>query len=130
MTARRREFLAGCAASVLTSGLGTRFAAAQDTVPVLGLIFPPFGRGVPEEGVAMYGERLRFVVTGLGLDRMTPDGYDSVIGKIPAAARQLADAGAHAIELTGTVASVGAIRTMRPSTSRMAPERPMMFSNR
>jgi hypothetical protein len=27
-----------------------------------------------------------------------------------------------------TVASVGAMRTMRPSTSRMAPLRPMMFS--
>lgn len=102
MPARRREFLAGCAASALTAGLGARMAVAQDAVPVLGLIFPPFGRGVPEEGVAMYGDRLRFVVTGLGLDRMTPDGYDSVIGKIPAAAQQLADAGADAIELTGT----------------------------
>ena len=28
-----------------------------------------------------------------------------------------------------TVASVGAMRTMRPSTSRTACERPMMFSN-
>jgi arylmalonate decarboxylase len=50
----------------------------------------------------MYGERLRFVVTGLGLDRMTPEGYDSVIPRIPAAAEKLAAAGAEAIELTGT----------------------------
>lgn len=50
----------------------------------------------------MYGERIRFVVTGLGLDRMTPDGYDAVIGLIPDAARRLVDAGAEAIELTGT----------------------------
>ena len=70
--------------------------------PVLGLIFPPEGRGVPEEGVAMYGEQLRFVVTGLGVERMTPAGFDAVMARIPAAARQLAEAGANAIELTGT----------------------------
>jgi arylmalonate decarboxylase len=70
--------------------------------PVLGLIFPPAGRDVPEEGVAMYGEQLRFVVTGLGVERMTPEGFDSVLARIPAAAEQLAVAGADAIELTGT----------------------------
>lgn len=102
MPARRRDFLTGCAASVVASQFATGLTHAAERVPVLGLIFPPFGRGVPEEGVAMYGDRLKFVVTGLGLDRMTPDGYDSVISKIPAAAKQLADAGADAIELTGT----------------------------
>lgn len=75
---------------------------ARNTVPVLGLIFPPHGRGVPEEGVAMYGERLRFVATGLGVERMTPEGFDAVLARIPAAAEQLAAAGADAIELTGT----------------------------
>jgi len=70
--------------------------------PVLGLIFPPAARGIPEEGVAMYGERLRFVVTGLGVERMTPEGFDSVLARIPAAAENLAAAGADAIELTGT----------------------------
>src|SRR5690242_20656494 len=73
-----------------------------DRMPVLGLIFPPAERGEPEEGVAMYGERLRFVVTGLGVERMTPDGFDSVMARIPAAAERLAAAGADAIELTGT----------------------------
>lgn len=100
MLRERRRFISGCAASALTAPLAGSLAAER--VPVLGLIFPPFGRGVPEEGVAMYGDRLKFVVTGLGLDRMTPDGYDAVIPKIPAAARQLAEAGAEAIELTGT----------------------------
>src|SRR5215471_14043511 len=71
-------------------------------MPVLGLIFPPAERAVPEEGIAMYGERLRFVVTGLGVERMTPEGFDTVLARIPAAARQLAQAGAEAIELTGT----------------------------
>ena len=102
MITKRRDFLASCAAAVAAARFGIRRAAAADEVPVLGLIFPPADRGIPEEGVAMYGESLRFVVTGLGLERMTPDGYDSVIPRIPAAAERLAAAGADAIELTGT----------------------------
>src|SRR5512147_281289 len=70
--------------------------------PVLGLIFPPGHRGVPEEGVAMYGERLRFVVTGLGIERITPADFDAALERIPAAAQRLQAAGAEAIELTGT----------------------------
>jgi arylmalonate decarboxylase len=98
----RRQFLAACAAAVAAAGFGTNRAGAADRVPVLGLIFPPADRGIPEEGIAMYGEKLRFVVTGLGLERMTPEGYDSVVGLIPQAAEKLAAAGADAIELTGT----------------------------
>ena len=88
----KRDFLVGSAAAV----------AAAGQVPVLGLIFPPLDRGVPEEGVAMYGDKLKFVVTGLGVERMTPDGFEAVLPKIPAAAEKLAAAGAEAIELTGT----------------------------
>ncbi len=102
MNHHRRQFLSGLSAAVAAAGLRSGRALAADDAPVLGLIFPPHGRGVPEEGVAMYGDRLRYVVTGLGLDRMTPEGYDSVIGLIPDAARQLKEAGAEAIELTGT----------------------------
>lgn len=40
------------------------------------------GRGVPEEGVAMYGGKVEFVVEGLGLATMTPEGYDSVVDRI------------------------------------------------
>jgi arylmalonate decarboxylase len=98
----RRQFLSALGAAAAASGLGSRLAHGADDVPVLGLIFPVSTRGVPEEGVAMYGDRLRFVVTGLELDRMTPDGYDAVIDLIPAAAERLAEAGAEAIELTGT----------------------------
>jgi arylmalonate decarboxylase len=57
---------------------------------------------VPEEGVAMYGEQLHFVVNGLGIERMTPEGFDLALARIPAAAEALAAAGADAIELTGT----------------------------
>lgn len=98
----RRQFLSGVAATVAASSLASRNVYAQDRVPVLGLIFPVSNRGVPEEGVAMYGDRLKFVATGLPLQTMTPDGYDSVVGLIPEAARRLADAGVDAIELTGT----------------------------
>jgi arylmalonate decarboxylase len=70
--------------------------------PVLGLIFPPANRAVPEEGIAMYGDRLRFVVAGLGIERMTPAGFDMALSRIPEAARKLRQAGADAIELTGT----------------------------
>ncbi len=101
MFTRRREFLAGCAA-VAAAGLGARSAAAADKAPVLGLIFPPADRGVPEEGIAMYGDTLKYVVTGLGVERMTPEGFDAVMERIPAAAEKLAAAGAEAIELTGT----------------------------
>ena len=84
------------------AGFGARRARAADKVPVLGLIFPPLDRGVPEEGLAMYGDTLRYVVTGLGVERMTPEGFDAVIARVPAAAEKLAAAGADAIELTGT----------------------------
>jgi arylmalonate decarboxylase len=98
----KREFLIGSAAALAAAGLGARGAKAAGKVPVLGLIFPPLNRGVPEEGVAMYGDKLKFVVTGLGVERMTPDGFEAVLPKIPAAAEKLAAEGAEAIELTGT----------------------------
>jgi arylmalonate decarboxylase len=101
MTTKRRDFLVGSAA-VAAAAFAARSASAGNKVPVLGLIFPPLNRGVPEEGVAMYGDRLKFVVTGLGVERMTPDGFEAVLPKIPAAAENLAAAGAEAIELTGT----------------------------
>jgi arylmalonate decarboxylase len=73
-----------------------------DQRPVLGLILPPANRGIPDEGIAMYGHQLRFVVAGLGIERMTAEGFDAALAGIPAAARKLKAAGAHAIELTGT----------------------------
>jgi arylmalonate decarboxylase len=102
MRTKRRDFIAGCAAAVATSSLGFRRAVAQEKVPVLGLIFPPLNRGIPDEGIAMYGDRLKYVVTGLGVESMTPEGFNAVIERIPAAAEKLAAAGAEAIELTGT----------------------------
>jgi arylmalonate decarboxylase len=108
MNQDRRQFLGALAATATVAAtgaaaaLGPARARAAESAPVLGLIFPVSNRGVPEEGVAMYGERLGFVVNGLGLDRMAPDDYDRVIPLIPAAAEELAAKGAQAIELTGT----------------------------
>ncbi|MET0291772.1 MAG: arylmalonate decarboxylase [Steroidobacteraceae bacterium] len=94
----RRDVLAASAALAATGGA----ADAAARLPVLGLILPPANREIPEEGVAMYGKQLRFVVTGLGIERMTPDSFDAAQARIPAAAKKLAEAGADAIELTGT----------------------------
>ena len=106
MNQDRRRFLGTLTATAVATAAGASLrgapARAAEETPVLGLIFPVSNRGVPEEGVAMYGERLRFVVNGLGLDRMAPDDYDRVVPLIPAAAEELAAAGAQAIELTGT----------------------------
>ena len=102
MLTNRRDFITACAAAAAATQLGADRATAADKVPVLGLIFPPADRGIPEEGVAMYGERLKFVVTGLGVERMTPEGFNAVIDRVPAAAKKLAELGAEAIELTGT----------------------------
>jgi arylmalonate decarboxylase len=96
----RRDILAAAASAA--AGFGIRSAGAAGLVPVLGLILPPAKRDVPDEGIAMYGKQLRFVVTGLGIERMTPDSFDAAQERIPAAAKQLADAGAQAIELMGT----------------------------
>src|SRR5262245_61743465 len=106
MRMNRRDFLAVSAAAVATARCGNAPASDPDTradkgpdsapdggsdrVPVLGLIFPPADRGIPEEGTAMYGDRLKYVVTGLGVERMTPEGFDAVMERIPAAAKKLA----------------------------------------
>lgn len=101
MGVRRREILAGCAATVASAGFAGSTSAAEEK-PLLGLILPPADRAVPEEGIAMYGERLSFVVTGLGIESMTPASFDAAQARIPAAAEYLARAGAQAIELMGT----------------------------
>src|SRR5262245_16351882 len=102
MTMKRRDFLAGGAAAAAVAGLGIDPGGAQGKRPVLGLVFPPLNCRVPDEGIAMYGDRLKYVVTGLGVEQMTPEGFNAVIERVPAAAKKLADAGAEAIELTGT----------------------------
>jgi arylmalonate decarboxylase len=89
---------------LLQAGLGTGIVAAcgAATAPLLGLIAPPAAYPVPPEGIALYGRDIRFLVHGLGLTSMTPDGYDSVIDKILPLAREQARAGVNAISIFGT----------------------------
>lgn len=70
--------------------------------PRLGMIFPVIDRDVPEEAIRMYGDRIDFVVENLDLQTMTPEGYDAVIGDIPALAQKLVDRNVDAIMVMGT----------------------------
>jgi arylmalonate decarboxylase len=68
---------------------------------VLGMIVPR-QVPVPEEAPAMYPHGVNFLVEGVGLVTMTPEGYDSVIDRIVPAALRLKERGAQAIALMGT----------------------------
>ncbi|HWP29756.1 MAG TPA: arylmalonate decarboxylase, partial [Chloroflexota bacterium] len=70
--------------------------------PVVGLIVPPAAGAVPPEGAQLYPQGVRFIAAGLGLTRLTPEGYDAVIDRIADRARALAAQGAQALALMGT----------------------------
>lgn len=101
MNLLRRQWLAATACTLGHSLLGP-MAHAAAAAPKLGLIFPPAGRGVPEEGLAMYGDRIEYLTEALGLETMTPEGYEAVIDRIAPAARKLVERGAEAVVLMGT----------------------------
>jgi len=102
MSTSRRDLLRFTGLATLASVAGFSRAADNDSPRRLGLIFPPAGRGVPEEGVAMYGGRVEFLIETLGLETMTPAGYDAVIDRIGPCAEKLAERQAEAIVLMGT----------------------------
>jgi len=90
---------------LLQTGLGTAIAVTTvgaSTPPLLGLIAPPSDYPVPPEGIALYGKDIRFLVHGLGLKTMTPEGYDSVIDKIVPFALEQKRTGVSAISIFGT----------------------------
>jgi arylmalonate decarboxylase len=68
--------------------------------PVLGLIVPRQVE-VPSEAMTLY-PGVRFLIEAVGLESMTPAGYDSVLDRIVPAAQALAERGAQAIVLVGT----------------------------
>ncbi len=74
----------------------------RGSVPVLGMIFPPANTPVPPEARLMYPSGVEFRSTGVGLERMTPEGYDHVVGRIVPAAQAMATQGANAIAVMGT----------------------------
>jgi arylmalonate decarboxylase len=96
----RREFLKVSAAGLAGVGMGSAIGAAAE--PVLGMIFPPANYEVPPEAKLMYPTGIRFLGKGVGLERMTPEGYDKAVPKILPAAMELAKQGANAISIMGT----------------------------
>ena len=97
MNRSRRDFLKTTCALAATPVLVK--AAAE---PTLGMIFPPADYPVPPEAKLMYPTGVRFLALGVGLERMTPEGYDKVLDNIVPAAKKLAADGANAIALMGT----------------------------
>ena len=97
----RRRAIASATATLAAAALGLR-ARAAGSMPTLGLILPPDKNAIPPEALAMYGKQLRFVAAGLGIERMTPENFDTALARLPAVAKQLAAAGADAIEIAGT----------------------------
>jgi len=96
----RRRFLKIATAGAAFATFGDSVTAGEE--PLLGLIFPPANTPVPPEAKLMYPTGVRFLATGVGLERMTPEGYDKVVDRIVPAAKQLASQGAAAIDVMGT----------------------------
>jgi arylmalonate decarboxylase len=96
----RRQFLKFAATGAVSAALGLPTRSADD--PVLGMIFPPANTPVPPEAHLMYPSGVRFLAEGVGLERMTPEGYDKVFDRIVPAAQKLAADGANAIAVMGT----------------------------
>lgn len=101
MNASRRQFLISSAATALAAfGPLTKQAGAAE--PVLGMIFPPLNYPVPSEATRLYPIGIKFLARGVGLEGMTPEGYDKAIPKVLPAAMALAREGATAISVMGT----------------------------
>jgi arylmalonate decarboxylase len=102
-TGSRRQFLqiasAGAACAALVSFTQVNAAAGE---PVLGMIFPPAHYPVPPEAKLLYPMGVTFLAEGVGLEAMSPEGYDHAVPKILPAAEKLAKAGATAISIMGT----------------------------
>jgi arylmalonate decarboxylase len=92
----RRDFLKIASAGAACAAFG--FSAE----PTLGMIFPPANYQVPPEATELYPHGIRFLAEGVGLERMTPEGYDKVLDKIVPAAQKMAKEGANAISIMGT----------------------------
>jgi arylmalonate decarboxylase len=98
----RRDFLKLASAVAALAALNARSLLAAPGEPTLGMIFPPANTPVPPEAYLMYPAGVQFLALGVGLERMTPEGYDQVIGRILPAANKLAADGANAIDVMGT----------------------------
>jgi arylmalonate decarboxylase len=100
--ASRRDFLKLTSAGATLAAFGAGSLLAAQGQPTLGLILPPANLPVPPEAYEMYPAGVQFLALGLGLERMTPAGYDHVVDRIVPAAKKLASNGANAIDVMGT----------------------------
>ncbi|MGH8219501.1 MAG: aspartate/glutamate racemase family protein [Steroidobacteraceae bacterium] len=91
----RRHVLKVALASAASRALG------RSATPLLGLI-QPVEATVPPEAATLYPSGVRFQALSVGLETMTPAGYDRVLEHIAPTAEALARAGADAIVLMGT----------------------------
>jgi arylmalonate decarboxylase len=69
---------------------------------IVGVVVPNAEGTVPPEAKQMYPSGVEFISTGLGLQSLSPKGYDAVIDNIVGAAQSLAAQGAAAIAVSGT----------------------------
>lgn len=100
MSASRRKILQAMSASIAAQMIPLNTQA--QTKKRLGLIFPVIDRGVPEEGLTLYGDKIDYIIENLDLKTMTPEGYDAVIADIPEKAMKLAEQNVDAIMVMGT----------------------------
>jgi arylmalonate decarboxylase len=70
--------------------------------PTLGLIVPPAHGRVPEDARRLYGDRVRFIARGLGIESVSRQGFGPVMEHIVMHAQALRDAGVSSISLMGT----------------------------
>ena len=72
------------------------------SAPCVGLIVPPAHGRVPDDGAALYGDRVKFIARGLGIGAVSPKGFNPVMDTILDKCRELREAGAEVISLMGT----------------------------
>ena len=70
--------------------------------PIIGLVVPSAEGNGPAEAYQLYPSGVRFIAAGLGLQSLSPRGYDAVIDHIADVAQALAAQGAAAIAINGT----------------------------
>jgi len=100
MKASRRQLLQALSLTLAAQAIPQQ--SLGQTKKKLGLIFPVIDRGVPEEGLTLYGDQIDYVIENLDLKTMTPEGYDAVIADIPEKAEKLAAQNVDAIMVMGT----------------------------
>ena len=91
MTHSRRDFLAASIAVALAALAILQTASGR-----------PKDYPVPPEATRLYPTGVKFLSRGIGLERLTPEGYDAAIPKVIPAAESLVRDGATAISVMGT----------------------------